>query len=45
MANGERMQRYLRDVVTYRSHINAQHESWATVYGCSVLGVETGERE
>jgi 3-hydroxy-9,10-secoandrosta-1,3,5(10)-triene-9,17-dione monooxygenase len=41
LANGERMQRYLRDVITYRSHINAQHESWATVYGCSVLGVES----
>ena len=41
LANGERMQRYLRDAITYRSHINAQHESWATVYGRSVLGVES----
>jgi 3-hydroxy-9,10-secoandrosta-1,3,5(10)-triene-9,17-dione monooxygenase len=41
LANGERMQRYLRDVATYRSHVNAQYEMWATTYGRSVLGVET----
>jgi 3-hydroxy-9,10-secoandrosta-1,3,5(10)-triene-9,17-dione monooxygenase len=40
LANGQRMQRYLRDVATYRTHINAQHELWATTYGRSVLGVE-----
>lgn len=41
LANGERMQRYLRDVATYKSHFNAQYGMWATTYGRSVLGVET----
>ncbi|GHB82862.1 hypothetical protein GCM10010306_091740 [Streptomyces umbrinus] len=41
LANGERMQRYLRDVATYKSHVNAQYGMWATIYGRSVLGVET----
>lgn len=41
LANGERMQRYLRDIATYKSHINAQHGMWATVYARSVLGVQT----
>lgn len=40
-ANGERMQRYLRDVSTYRTHINAQHGSWATAYARSLLGLDT----
>jgi 3-hydroxy-9,10-secoandrosta-1,3,5(10)-triene-9,17-dione monooxygenase len=34
------MQRYLRDVATYKTHINAQHGSWATAYARSLLGVE-----
>ncbi len=41
LANGERMQRYLRDIATYKSHINAQHGVWATAYGRSVLGAGT----
>lgn len=41
LANGQRMQRYLRDVTTYKSHINAQHDMWATTYARSVLGVDT----
>jgi len=40
LANGERLQRYLRDSVTYKSHINAQHGWWAAIYGRSVLGVQ-----
>jgi 3-hydroxy-9,10-secoandrosta-1,3,5(10)-triene-9,17-dione monooxygenase len=40
LANGERMQRYLRDVATYKTHINAQHGWWATGYARSLLGVE-----
>jgi len=41
LANGERMQRYLRDIATYRTHINAQHGSWATGYARSLLGLES----
>jgi 3-hydroxy-9,10-secoandrosta-1,3,5(10)-triene-9,17-dione monooxygenase len=40
LANGQRLQRYLRDSATYKSHINAQHGRWATIYGRSVLGVQ-----
>ena len=41
LANGERMQRYLRDIATYRTHINAQHGGWATGYARSLLGLES----
>jgi 3-hydroxy-9,10-secoandrosta-1,3,5(10)-triene-9,17-dione monooxygenase len=35
------MQRYLRDVATYRTHVNAQHSWWAMGYARSLLGLES----
>jgi 3-hydroxy-9,10-secoandrosta-1,3,5(10)-triene-9,17-dione monooxygenase len=40
LADGQRMQRYLRDVATYKTHVNAQHGSFATLLGATLLGAE-----
>lgn len=40
--DGESMQRYLRDVQVYRTHINAQQGFWAVDIGSRVLGAEHG---
>lgn len=39
---GQRMQRYLRDIQIYRTHINAQQGFWATDLGAAMLGAESG---
>jgi 3-hydroxy-9,10-secoandrosta-1,3,5(10)-triene-9,17-dione monooxygenase len=38
--DGERMQRYLRDVQVYKTHINAQQGFWAADLGADLLGEE-----
>jgi 3-hydroxy-9,10-secoandrosta-1,3,5(10)-triene-9,17-dione monooxygenase len=38
--DGQRMQRYLRDVLVYRTHINGQHGYWARRLGADLLGAE-----
>jgi 3-hydroxy-9,10-secoandrosta-1,3,5(10)-triene-9,17-dione monooxygenase len=38
--DGERMQRYLRDVQVYKTHINAQQGFWAADLGAALLGEE-----
>jgi len=40
-ADGQRMQRYLRDVMVYRTHINAQQGAWAADVGAALLGAES----
>ncbi len=40
-ADGQRMQRYLRDVLVYRTHINAQQGSWAADVGADLLEAES----
>ena len=37
LADGRRMQRYLRDAALYKTHINAQHGFWATELGAGLL--------
>ena len=37
LADGRRMQRYLRDAALYKTHINAQHGYWATELGAALL--------
>jgi 3-hydroxy-9,10-secoandrosta-1,3,5(10)-triene-9,17-dione monooxygenase len=41
--DGQRMQRYLRDVLVYRTHINAQQGFWASDVGGALLGAESRE--
>jgi 3-hydroxy-9,10-secoandrosta-1,3,5(10)-triene-9,17-dione monooxygenase len=38
--DGQRMQRYLRDISVYRTHINAQQGFWAGDLGAALLGAE-----
>jgi 3-hydroxy-9,10-secoandrosta-1,3,5(10)-triene-9,17-dione monooxygenase len=38
LADGQRMQRYLRDILTYRSHLNSQHEMLAARFAARRLG-------
>jgi 3-hydroxy-9,10-secoandrosta-1,3,5(10)-triene-9,17-dione monooxygenase len=40
-ADGQRMQRYLRDVLVYRTHINAQQGAWAADVGAVLLGADS----
>lgn len=40
LADGQRMQRYLRDTWMYKSHLNAQHDRLAAVYARELLGHE-----
>jgi 3-hydroxy-9,10-secoandrosta-1,3,5(10)-triene-9,17-dione monooxygenase len=40
LADGQRMQRYLRDVAAYKTHINPQHGSFASLLGATLLGAE-----
>jgi 3-hydroxy-9,10-secoandrosta-1,3,5(10)-triene-9,17-dione monooxygenase len=40
-ADGQRMQRYVRDTFVYRTHINAQQGSWAADVGAMLLGAES----
>jgi 3-hydroxy-9,10-secoandrosta-1,3,5(10)-triene-9,17-dione monooxygenase len=40
LADGERMQRYVRDVALYKTHINAQHGFHATHLGAVLLAAE-----
>jgi len=39
LADGERIQRYLRDTYTYKSHFNAQHDRHAAAFARQFLGV------
>ena len=40
-ADGQRMQRYLRDGLVYRTHINAQQGAWAADLGAALLEAES----
>jgi 3-hydroxy-9,10-secoandrosta-1,3,5(10)-triene-9,17-dione monooxygenase len=39
LADGQRIQRYLRDTYTYKSHFNAQHDRHAAAFARQFLGV------